>query len=330
LLVEPFLALGVRVAILIAMVWGFLCLSSCLEEMPGRHTRLEDVYNTQEYYYIFYYVSMSVWIFEFCSMTSQFVLSYTVQQWFFAPRGDRKSVVGCCSPLEGLVACLRYHMGSIAYGSVCVLICRPFRGTMFLLTKETYEGNRVAWFCGCCCDCCVNCYNSTLRYMTKNAVMDIAINSTGFCVASTNTYYICLKVEAAVFALNAATFLFQLAGLGGIASCGAVITHLMCVHWEIFSDPLSPDYVENPLFLDLTAGALCILVAWPFIAVIGHVAHTILFCLAVHKHRCPPPPPPQDSVEDYAPGCCGCGTSRNRERYYDSPAGRPGGYLRVQ
>jgi hypothetical protein len=160
--------------------------------------------------------------------------------------------------------------------------------------------------------------------MTKNAIIDVSINSTGFCVASQNAeqFLSMRRVRDALLALNAATFLFQLAGLGGIAACGAVLTHLMCDHWEAFADPASPDYVENKPFMDALAAGLCTIVAWPFIQMIGHVASTILFCMAVDEHRMPPPPPQQNWTEDFTPGCCDCGTSRNRDRYLDSPANR--------
>merc|ERR1712113_1145982 len=166
---------------------------------------------------------------------------------------------------------------------------------MFLVTKEASESsNHVLACCGCCLACRLDCFNRFLRFMTKNAYMDTAINSHSFCKAAYNVVYILSELGLEATTLNVATRAFQMGGLGGIAAVGGCLTHLCITCFAHFSDVASPQYVENPLVLDLVAAFISAFVAWPFMFLIDHVSDTVLFCHAVDEFRTPPPPPPSD------------------------------------
>jgi len=265
---------------------------------------------------------------EIFSAMSQFVISYAVQLWFCAsPRGRRGGPlkdaggVPCCATVQGFFAGLFYHLGTFAFGSFLVSVFRVFRDFMALITKEAADGNPAVACCTCCCTLCLDCFTRFLQFINKNAYMDTAINSNGFCKAGYHAITVLKQLSTEVLTLNAATVMFQFTGVGGIAAAGAALTHLMCTYWDRFADKSSPMYVEDPIPLDIISAVVCGIVAWPFMLLMDQVADTLLFCYAIEKLRTPPPPPPRPDYDEYPEnqgscfGCCGGGQKLQRERY---------------
>ena len=63
--------------------------------------------------------------------------------------------------------------------------------------------------------------------------------------------------------LNGATWVFQLAGLGGIVSLGHLQT-VVCIRcYPGFRDPYSPDFVQNPLVLSILGSVVAFVMAFP-------------------------------------------------------------------
>ena len=85
--------------------------------------------------------------------------------------------------------------------------------------------------------------------------------------------------------LNGATWLFQLAGLGAIASLGHLQTCAILKYYPGFEDPYSPDYVQNPLLLGICGCAVAGTMAFPFMMIFDTVSDTILYAYIVQKMR---------------------------------------------
>jgi len=178
---------------------------------------------------------------------------------------------------------------------------------MFLITKQAEgSGNAVLTCCACCCTCCLDCFNRFLKFMTKSAYMDTAMNSNSFFPAAFHAATVLLEHAGEVVTLNAATFIFQAAGTLGIAAGGVGTCHLLCTYWPELSDKEGKAYVENKLQLYVVAGIISAFVARPFMTLLDQVSDTLLYCNAIEKKRTPPPPTEPDDEFEKPTGWCGC------------------------
>jgi len=266
-------------------------------------------FDKKEYAFMAFYVFMFYWIMEVASALSNFIMSYAVQLWFHYTRGgDESSSEAPCFPtFQGLLAGLTFHLGTFALGSFIVACVRVLRDLMFLITKQAEgSGNAVLTCCACCCTCCLDCFNRFLKFMTKSAYMDTAMNSNSFFPAAFHAATVLLEHAGEVVTLNAATFIFQAAGTLGIAAGGVGTCHLLCTYWPELSDKEGKAYVENKLQLYAVAGIISAFVARPFMTLLDQVSDTLLYCNAIEKKRTPPPPTEPDDEFEKPTGWCGC------------------------
>lgn len=331
LLLQPFIDVAIQGALFLALATGLWFLVSTAEaggeaELGGY--RIE--YDKKEYVFIAFYVFMFYWIMEVAVALSNFVISYAVQLWFHYTRaGDDNSLTAapCFPTLQGLLAGLTFHLGTFACGSFIIACCRILRDLMFLITKQAEgSGNAVLTCCACCCTCCLDCFNRFLKFMTKSAYMDTALNSNSFFPAAFHAATVLLVHAGEVVTLNTATFIFQVAGISGIAAGGVVTCHLLCTYWPELSDPESESFVEDKLTLYAVAGIIAALVSIPFMTLLDQVSDTLLFCNAIEQKRTPPQPVELDDDEVKPSPWCGCCGSTSNNKVTERDAFIPGRY----
>jgi len=319
LLLQPFIDVAIQVCLFLFLATGLWFLVSTAEmgkEASVGTYRID--YDKKEYVFMAFYVFMFYWIMEVASALSNFVMSYAVQLWFHYTRGgDESSSEAPCFPtLQGLLAGLTFHLGTFACGAFIIACVRGLRDLMFLVTKQANEsGNAVLTCCACCCTCCLDCFNRFLKFMTKSAYMDTAMNSNSFFPAAFHAATVLLAHAGEVVTLNAATFIFQVAGLGGIAAGGVGVCHLICTY-----RPELSDYAEDKLQLYAVAGIISAFIAAPFMTLLDQVSDTLLYCNAIEEKRKPPPPIEPDEEFEKPTGWCGCccATKPNNNNNFDT------------
>jgi len=298
LLFEPIVALSIKIPVMAFLLFGFFYLGSCVSEVQkqvwtssGLEEYVDIEYSPDVYWFLGFYGLMSIWIVEFVSALSQFAVAFATQQWWFShyrasaglPRGA-SSFAAC----TGLRIGVCYHFGTLAFGACIITLVRPVRFLLACIVPSTRKGASSNPCANClaeACSCCISCFDRFLRFLTKNAYMDVAIHGSDFCKAAHHALLVLQNEATAVAVLNGATWLFQLTGLGAVSAAGAYTTHLMCKHIIAFGHPDSEYYIQDPLFLVGVSFCLCFLVAMPFMLVFDQVSDTILFCFAVEHQR---------------------------------------------
>merc|ERR1719453_1703731 len=80
-------------------------------------------YTESEMYYILYYLFVILWVVYMATATSQFVLAYAVQLWYFTAYEDgEKHGVPACPLIQGYKTGILYHLGSFAFGSFIIAV----------------------------------------------------------------------------------------------------------------------------------------------------------------------------------------------------------------
>lgn len=88
---------------------------------------------------------------------------------------------------------IRYHLGSLAFGSLILVIARLFRYTIKVIMRETQRNahhSLVAEFIGKCFQCCFWCLEKFLKFINRNVYIQIAAQGDSFCSATKNVFSI--------------------------------------------------------------------------------------------------------------------------------------------
>lgn len=288
LLVEPCLGLILRVSVLAVLLFGFLWLLSCGRD-PGRDPATDNVsrpfwdFTDAEMCMIVYYVIMAGWILELCHALSLFVVAYTVELWYF---GSEKDGSPCCGLGRAYCVGIEHHLGTLVCGAFLVASLRIPRIIIGVFARAASDTGNPAGDClGYFFGCIVTCFTRWLEYVNKNAYMDVAMNSTGFCTAAQHASEVLSREAVAEAALNTASPIIQMAGLGSISAIGAAQTFCLATKWSQFRDHDSERYVREPALVAASAAVCCFFIAWPILHIFDTVADTILYCISTEASR---------------------------------------------
>ena len=164
--------------------------------------------NTTRYVWIYHLFGL-FWISAFIIGCAQFIIAATACIWYFSQGGnsDDKSKA---SLRVGFKWIFKYHMGSIAFGALIIAIMQMIK-IAFEYMRKKYEklipNNPVTKCIICCLRCCIWCLDYFVKFITKNAYIQIALTSKSFCPAAWATF--CLIVR------NCARFTI-ISGIGAI------------------------------------------------------------------------------------------------------------------
>ena len=139
----------------------------------------------------FYQIFMLFWINAFIMGMSQFVIGASACIWYFEVNSDTggKGVVG-----RAMWWGFRYHMGSVAFGAFLIAVCQMLRFLFEYYRRkiQSLPKNPVVT--------CLLCYTAYLlwllekcvKFITKNAYIQVALANTFFCKAAWNAFALIL------------------------------------------------------------------------------------------------------------------------------------------
>ena len=104
------------------------------------------------------------------------ILLGAVATWYWA---RDKRALPSTPLLNSLGRVLRYHMGSIALGSLVIAVVQVVRVLMWHVQRQLRATqNKVAKGFLACCQCCCLCSEKLLKFMNRNAYIEIAVYGT--------------------------------------------------------------------------------------------------------------------------------------------------------
>jgi len=289
LLLEPLIALGVKVVLLIVMVCGFAELISTgdIVKTGDYGIRRTFEWTEQEEHMLGYYLFAFVWLMEFTNAMSQYVLAWTSQVWYFTPyvRGEKLDLPAC-GVCRGYADAIALHTGTLAFGSLLITLCRGLRMVIGALAEAAQDTDNPCAAClGCLCFCAVGCFESCLEFLNKSAYMDVAITSSNFCAAGRNAIIVLAENAQTVTVLNGSQFIFQIAGVGVVTISGFFSAMFIVGGVGAYNDPKSQHYVADWKPVAVAAGIISAVIGANFMVVFDTVGDTILYCYAICERR---------------------------------------------
>uniref|UniRef100_A0A182R922 Choline transporter-like protein n=1 Tax=Anopheles funestus TaxID=62324 RepID=A0A182R922_ANOFN len=163
------------------------------------------------------------WCICFVSAFSEMVLAFTFATWYWT---RQKSRLPFFVLTRGVTRTILYHLGTLAFGSLIIAICKIIRAFLeYLDHKLKRYDNGVTRAILCCCRCFFWCLESFLKFLNTNAYIMCAIYGKNFCSSAKDAFSLLTRNVLRVIALDKVTgFLFFLSKLL-LASGMAAITY---------------------------------------------------------------------------------------------------------
>ena len=134
--------------------------------------------------YLYIHIFALLWNLAFFLAVSHFILACATAIWYFNRNDIEKP-----NPLVRSVWWLfRYHLGSVAFGSLVLAIVWAIRIIVVYLHQKLKDINasQFAQFVMSCLICFTSCLERFIKFFNKHAYIEIALRSKNFCTSAGN------------------------------------------------------------------------------------------------------------------------------------------------
>lgn len=174
-----------------------------------------------------------------------------------------------------------YHLGSVSFGAFLIALITFIRIIFEYMAKkhEAIAGkdNVVVKAITCCMRCVLWCLDKYVKFITKNAFIQIAINSMNFCGAAWESFYLVIRHAGRFGSAGMIGFIMMLLGKGVIMGASAWITFLLTKYQ--FKE------VQQPFIPALFVGLFSYLVGSLFLSIFSFSCTAILHCFITDEDR---------------------------------------------
>jgi len=276
-------------------------------------TFLTTVTWTKETRYIFIYNLFGLlWINSWIIGMSQFIIAAAAAQWYFSHAADTKGKGSICKGFKwGMV----YHCGSIAFGAFLIALVQMIRIIFEYYAKKMEKAspnNCLVKACLCLTRCCLWCLEKCVKFISKNAYIQIALTNKNFCRSAFNAMALILKNAARFGAVSTVGCIFMFVGKLTIMSCSGLICYLLVTQWE---EPAKA--ISSPIIPVVIACIIGHIIGAIFLSVYSFASDTMFQCFLLDEEMAdsgkgrPPANRParmnafvQEAEKNKGKGCC--------------------------
>lgn len=177
----------------------------------GKYTIYLQIYN----------LFMLFWLVNFCIALGEMALAGAFASYYWAFQKPKD--IPTFPLLTSVGRAFRYHLGSLAFGSLIIAIVQLIRVFLeYLDHKLKGSENPVAKFFLKCLKCCFWCLEKFLRFLNRNAYIMIAIHGRNFCLSAKKAFMLILRNVVRVVVVDKVTDFLLL--IGKLLVVGATAT----------------------------------------------------------------------------------------------------------
>jgi len=198
--------------------------------------------------YRFWYVFFCyLWTDGFLIAVGQCIIAGAVAIWFFGSakasskvRGSVRDPKARSNLMASIRTVFRYHLGSLALGSFIIAVVQLIRYLLKYYAQQARQlKNPVVEAVLRAVDFVLGCIERCVRFLTKNAYIQVAIRGTNFCTSAKNAFQLILKNMLRVGILVSLGSVVQAIGWLFVTICtlatGYFLLGLMHPEREIFA-----------------------------------------------------------------------------------------------
>ena len=231
--------------------------------------------------YLFLFMLFGIfWVIAFIGAFQLFVIAATTCMWYFSGQGsDNADNQGSIGVLLSFKWGLWYHMGSLAWGAFLVAVVTMVRVIFEYFVKKMEaagaNNNPVAKALICVTRGCIWCLDCCIKFINKNAYIQVALHNTNFCAAAWTGFYLVVRHIGRFSASSLSTTIMSVLGKGVIIALSVWLTILSLNKWY-------PD-VQSPVMPCVVVGCIAFVVSTMFLNVFSFSSLTILQCFLLDE-----------------------------------------------
>lgn len=147
---------------------------------------------------LFFEVFGMLWLMFFIMALNEFIIIVSAATWYYSDKTikDDDGIAGDSEVCYGYTLGLKYHMGSLASGSLILAIIWIFRAIFAYIGKKMEDATGGNCFTKClvgCCNCCLACFDKFVKYMNQQAYVYMAISGESYCSSALNAFLLMAK-----------------------------------------------------------------------------------------------------------------------------------------
>jgi len=216
---EPLFAVVIKAAILGGWLAGAVFLASAEGGFEVTPRGIEVHQSLLLKLLMVVYIFGLFWLLELSRAVSAFALAYSTELWYFS----RRASGGVCT---GYRLAIRYHLGSLAFGSLVIPLARIPRFIAMATAELKAKGNNkcldMFWPI---VDGIVSCYERVLNQVSRAAYMEVALTGSNFSSACKQSLATLSNPATTVWTMTGTTMLLELSGAGLAAATGAATAY---------------------------------------------------------------------------------------------------------
>ncbi|XP_043861105.1 choline transporter-like protein 5 [Dromiciops gliroides] len=179
------------------------------KECPGAHCSFA-FYGGKSFFYQYVVIFqlfngfVFLWLVNFSIALGQCTLAGAFASYYWAFRKPQDIPLHPICTSFGRA--LRYHTGSLAFGSLILSIVQTLRVILEYLDHRLKDNESpYAKFILCCLQCCFWCLEKVLKFINRNAYIMIAIYGENFCTAARDAFMLVMRNVVRVAVLDKVT-----------------------------------------------------------------------------------------------------------------------------
>lgn len=215
------------------------------------------------------------WLVFFISAFAEMVLAGTFARWYWTLRKDD---VPFFTLTSSIYRTFRFHIGTLAFGSLIVTICRIIRLILEYIDRKLKKyDNELTKAIMCCCRCFFWCLENFLKFMNRNAYIMTAIHGKNFLSSAKDAFNLLMRNVLRVIALDQTTdFLFFLSKL--LISLGMAASTFVYLTSPLFAQHFPNTFLHYPLAQVFFIFLGTYLIATVFFGVYSMAVDTLFLC----------------------------------------------------
>ncbi|XP_072560177.1 choline transporter-like protein 5-A isoform X1 [Paramormyrops kingsleyae] len=224
-----------------------------------------------------------LWLINFSIALGQCTLAGAFASYYWALK--KPADIPPCPLFTAFSRAVRYHTGSLAFGSLILAVVQLIRIVLeYLDHKLKGAQNMFSRFLLCCLKCCFWCLERIIKFMNRNAYIMIAIYGKNFCTSAREAFFLLMRNVVRVAVLDKVTDFLLFLGKVLIAGSVGVLAFFFFTHKIpiIQGEVPSLNYYWVPL-LTVILGSY--LIAHGFFSVYGMCVDTLFLCFCEDLER---------------------------------------------
>jgi hypothetical protein len=201
-------------------------------------------WNSTTRYVFLYFLFGLFWVSAFLIGCAQFIIAAACSTWYFSHNGDNE---GSASLSQGIRWVFKFHLGSISFGALIIAIVQFIRAMFeyyrrFCLSNKLNE-NRVVKALLCVTSYLLWCLEKCVKFISKNAYIQIAIQGQNFCKAAWTAFGLIIANVLRFGAVTTLGCIFMFLGKLFI-----ILATCLCCYGILSAAAPVPDTLSSPWF----------------------------------------------------------------------------------